>query len=602
MCFSNRMNPLVLTENLIDIIDQQSRESMQSSISIIDNEFKAKDIQIFNPARPTYFLSTDSDKKLNSILEEFKSMSTWSIESIFFVVDLTNGKYCKNAARVLQTLWDKELLLSFYVCSEPLSDTILIFTLNPYGPHAPQPWVKMETNDQLINRSTLFYQAYLNDDIICQNLTFDKTKVLEGYPVKAVETPKFKLNWTQGEAYGKEILKINPLNFKRRYFSTLFSLMNVTPIIYFDNDGYYVNGKVYGYLKSLVNGTHDIGMDTRQISAVSNKLIDTVQLYNENGLLIVIQKRKIEIHAENINNYYTIDIVTLSVFTLLITFTAILIYSKRFSDTVIDILQILLGRNIMTTLEPLSMRFVFVIATVVIFIVRPGLEQTLSALMSGPERYHVENLHDLHTLKYNIYTHTVFKHLIEDEKLWLGSEQKYLHYINTSSDFNCYHRILNDSNAACISSSITLLPAAIKYKNEIYTSGSQIFKTYSSYWTRRNWALKKRVNQITSRLTEFGIIEYWNRREHKYPMEKIKALKKIEESSELFQIDFDNLSFVNIFMAMMTILSILVFFIEICRRGGISFSQPRKKKLFLKQKIVIINKRIVILNKYIREP
>ncbi|CAG5108921.1 Protein of unknown function [Cotesia congregata] len=493
MCFSNRTNPLVLTVNLIDIIDQQSRESMQSPISIIDNEFKAKNIQIFHPARPTYFLSTDSDKKLNNILEEFKSMSIWSIESIFFVVDLNNDNYCKNAGRVLQTLWNKELLFSFYVCSEPLSDTILIFTLNPYGPHAPQPWVKMETNDQLVNRSTLFYQAYLNDDSICQNLTFDKTKVLDGYPVKAIEEtpPGFKLNWTKGKAYGKEILKINPLRFKRRYFSTLFSAMNVTPIIYLDDDGYYEKGKVYGFLKSLINGTHDIGMSTRQISMVPNKLIDTVKLYNELGLLIMTQKRKIEIHVENINNYYTIDIVTLSVFTLLITFTVILIYSKRLSVTVIDILQILLDRDIMTTLEPLPMRFVFVIATVVIFIIRPGLEQTLSALMSGPERYHVENLHDLHTLKYNIYLHTILEDYIDGEKLWLGSEQKYLHYKNTSSVFHCYHRVLNDSNAACISFVNKLLPAAIKYKNKIFTSRSQFFKTYYSYWTRRNWVLKK---------------------------------------------------------------------------------------------------------------
>lgn len=165
MCFLKRSNPLVLTENLIDIIDQNSRESMQYPISVINNEFQAKNIQIFNPAKPTYFLATDSDDKLNKILKEFESMMTWSIQSLFFIVDITNDNFCKNALQVLQILWKRELLSSFYVCNEPLNDRIVIFTLNPYGPHAVQPWIKVKTDDQSDTRQTLFYQSYTNGKI-----------------------------------------------------------------------------------------------------------------------------------------------------------------------------------------------------------------------------------------------------------------------------------------------------------------------------------------------------------------------------------------------------------------------------------------------------
>lgn len=391
------------------------------------------------------------------------------------------------------------------------------------------------------------------------------------------------MNGTQNKPYGEEIFKEEPPSFRSNFYPTLFSAMNVTPIVYYDGEGYFKDGKIYGFLIPLVNGSIDIGMNFRRIYTVPSELIDTIQFYTENGYLILTLRRNIEIPLEEVSDYYTIDVVVLLVFTLMITFVTILFASKRLSDPILDIFQMILGGGIMTPMKHFSIRFVFLISIVVLFILRPALEGTLSALISGSESYHVENLQDLHTLKYNVYVHIAEKKFFENEKLWIGSEKKFLKYTN-GSDINCYYRVLNNSKAACIAYSTTILPYAIKHKSKIHISESRIFKTYFTYWARRNWALKNRVNQITLRLTEFGIIDYWNWKNYKYPMKNLKDLEKIEDSSKLFQIDFENLHFGYVFMVIMIILALMVLSIEIYCGRKIRYRYNQKKKLCLKRK------------------
>ncbi|XP_057324945.1 uncharacterized protein LOC130667413 [Microplitis mediator] len=600
LCFSNRSNPLVLTDNLISIIDQDARKSITSTIIVINNKFKAKNIQTFNPSRPTYILSTDSNEQLDTFLREFESMVTWSIESLFFVVDFTDNNCCINASKVLQILWKKELLSSLFVCSEPHSDKIWLYAFNPYAPHAPHPWEEVKTVDKPDSRWTLYKRPYINDISFCQNLTFDKTKILDGYPLKTIGRPAYKKNWTSDEVYGKEVLKTEFPYFHGTFFSTLFSEMNATPVINFDDEGYFDKNESFGFLKLLVNGTSDIGTGLRRFYHVPPELIDTVKLYNEDGFLILTLKKKFELPLEVIEDYWTTDIIILSIATLLLTSVTIFINNNNsFRATFLDILRMILGAGIMTTLERFSMRIVFVIATVVLFILNPALGGSLSALMSNPERQSVENLQDLHTYKYHVYIHFVQKQFIDEENLWLGLDRKYLHFTNTT-DVDCDYRVLNDSTAACIAFSTRQIRGAKKYQKQLHVSDSLIFKTYFTFWTRRNWALKNRVDQIVLRLTEAGIINHWNSKGFSEPLKKLRAKEKLEESSEYFQIQLENVLFAIIFFILGSIFGIIMFITEIYLKRQVMRLEPPERKLKLRQKIVIINKRIVILNKYIK--
>ncbi|XP_057324944.1 uncharacterized protein LOC130667412 [Microplitis mediator] len=598
--FSNRSNPLVLTDNLISIIDQDTRKSIASPINVINDKFKAKNIQIFNPSRPTYILSTNSNEQLDTFLREFESMVTWSIESLFFIVDFTDNNYCINASKVLQILWKKELLSSLFVCSEPDSDKIWLYTFNSYAPHAPHPWEEVKTVEKPDSRWTLYKRPYINDISFCQNLTFDKTKILDGYPLKTTGHPIFKKNWTRNEVYGKEVVKTEFSYFPGMFFSTLCEKMNVTLVINFDDEGYFHKNETFGFLKLLVNGTSDIGMGLRHFAEVPAELIDTVKLYNENGFLILTLKKRFELPLEIIEDYWTTDIIVLSIATLLITSVTIFINNNNSSRaTFLDILRMILGGGIMTTLERFSMRIVFVIATVVLFILNPALGGSLSALMSNPERLSVESLQDLHTYKYHVYIHFIQKKFIDETNLWLGLDRKYLHFTNTT-DVNCDYRVLNDSTAACIAFSTRQIRAAKKYQKQLHVSDSFILKSYFTFWTRRNWALKNRVDQIVLRLTEAGIIKHWNSKGIYEPLKKLRAKEKLEESSEYFQIQLENVLFAIIFFILGSIFGIIMFIAEIYLKRQVLRLEPPERKLKLRQKIVIINKRIVILNKYIK--
>lgn len=162
LCFSDRTNPIVITKDLIDIIYRDSRDIDHPNVNIIDNNYKAKNIQIFNPAYPTYILSAQSTDELGALLNALKLSPTWSITSVFFIIGITE-KSCGGASKMLQVLWKLDLVSSYFVCHESDKDEIMmLYTYNPFTNQAPEPWVEVETFDKPDSRWTLYKQPYIN--------------------------------------------------------------------------------------------------------------------------------------------------------------------------------------------------------------------------------------------------------------------------------------------------------------------------------------------------------------------------------------------------------------------------------------------------------
>ncbi|CAG5075610.1 Protein of unknown function [Cotesia congregata] len=183
-CFSDRLNPVVITEELYDKIHKIPWEIVEPPTIILDNNFESKEIQVFSPRYPTYvLLVSGSIKKLKTLFDNLKSTTTWSVESYFFIVDVEN--FCENANEVLKLLWKLDLLSSFYLCRESDSDNLIIYNYNPFTNYAPYPWRSAETTSQEITeKGTLLYQYFDNDRRVCHNITFDKTKTLGDHKIK----------------------------------------------------------------------------------------------------------------------------------------------------------------------------------------------------------------------------------------------------------------------------------------------------------------------------------------------------------------------------------------------------------------------------------
>ncbi|CAG5077888.1 Protein of unknown function [Cotesia congregata] len=251
LCFSERTNPVVITDDLVDAIYGLSRDIDHPNVNVIDRNYQARQIQIFNRAYPTYILSANSASQLKDLLHALKSSPTWSIKSVFFIIG-TNAESCGNASKMLQVLWELNLISTFYVCYEPNNkELMMLYTYNPFTNRAPEPWAEVESTDRPDDRWTLYKQPYINDKGACKSFNYDKTKSLDGYEVKAVS--RSFSNYTRGKKYDIDSLQKHNKFEDDSYAETLFSALNVTPIIYYDQKGYRINHTASGDLKGLMD-------------------------------------------------------------------------------------------------------------------------------------------------------------------------------------------------------------------------------------------------------------------------------------------------------------------------------------------------------------
>lgn len=145
-------------------------------VLVINESFKAKIIKsYFNPRYPTYVLAVHSIKKLKIIIQEFATLSTWSIESIFFVVRYSEVNCDDEGRKVLEILWKMDQLTAFYICFKPgesidSTDT-MIYTMNPFSKRAPLPWKEVSHSRSISEsyqdqnkkkRPTLYKRLYKN--------------------------------------------------------------------------------------------------------------------------------------------------------------------------------------------------------------------------------------------------------------------------------------------------------------------------------------------------------------------------------------------------------------------------------------------------------
>ncbi|XP_057338523.1 uncharacterized protein LOC130676388 [Microplitis mediator] len=287
LCFPDKLNPAVITVDLIDIMFEISiNEVVNASIVTIDNDFKSTMMKWYYPNHPSYIVSTESDRQLKALLHEIKSTIIWSVKSLVFVV----GENCRKAMKVLRMVWDIEALESFYICRDQVNKTTMVYTFNPYTDRAPKPWtrVKKKTGD---NRWTLYRQTFKNDSESCQSYHFDKTRILDGYPVK-------------GYARGSDISsnKFTPEGLSSQIgnpyfvFENIFSMLNVTPVM-----NYHLYNLVFDLLqpddikKILNNITYDVWMDLEPLDLPHYEYFDIIPLYSEEGFTIVTNSRTIPI-------------------------------------------------------------------------------------------------------------------------------------------------------------------------------------------------------------------------------------------------------------------------------------------------------------------
>ncbi|XP_057324436.1 uncharacterized protein LOC130667058 [Microplitis mediator] len=552
-CLIERLNPLMISINLADIVYGNFRKSGPPPTIIIDQKFQTKDINLFPPAYPTYLLSAQSSKNLKSILLKLKLSSWWSTESIFIAVDDISEKSCEKAPKYLQTMWKLNLVTSFFICNENHSD-MMLFMFNPFADRAPNGWTKMKDLEIKKNNSwTIYKQKYSPGKNLCSSLFFDKAKFLDGYKINAVANANPQKKWTPGKAYNLTTMQDKLSSFTNKFFSTIFPLMNVTPSIDFDLPGNQINDTSHGFILKLVNGTHDIALNGRDLREYVN--VSYTYPLDEIEIVILTQHRKFLTPFEKICKFYSTGVILLSILVFLMTSLFLTFYFKQpFMYASLEVLRLALSAGILTPLRTSRIRIYFFTVFLLVLIINATFQGHLSAFLTKPERPTVDSFDDLVKFEYSIYLPP------SSEVLFQQFPESYRKYINRS-EWDCHQHVFNDPNSGCVGAASRLVDLAVS--NDSLHVSPYVFHLPNTILVRQDWPLKKKFDAINLRLFESGFLQLWNDQESRDPIKKLHFKEALLTKARYRPIEVDDLSFIYIIFIIGLILAIIAFIFEL---------------------------------------
>ncbi|XP_057329697.1 uncharacterized protein LOC130670340 [Microplitis mediator] len=536
LCYANTSNPIAITENLAKTLHKNLTDTTKAPVIIINDEFISKDIQLYNPTYPMYILSMTSQMELDALLSKLIDSPFWSIQSAFFVL-VESVKSCEeDSFQVLGLLWEFDLLSCVVVCSGTSTETTL-YTYNPFTKRAPDPWIEIEKNWFDHNRRpvTFYKQFFTNDHNICANLTFDKTKLLDGYPVTMAE-------YLPGGT--------------KFYLAQTFASLNTTPQpTVFGNDAFLV-------AEAVMQGKQDISGDLYADSVF--QFGDVVPVTFELSYVIVTQKRSFQPAFYEIKSVFDINgAIGIIIILLLITVLIILHNGYQVRLAILDVLKLLMSMGMDAPLDRLAMKLTFFTAFLFVFMFGPALEGQIFATLTRPPSQNVESLKDLYDQKYHVYyLQSVHNSILEEGSWKTEEEMKYLHPRPISFPVGrCLKLMMRDPEVACVIQNFHMLFWTRKF--DFHASKKFVFKKNYFYHSRLNWALGKRFYQRLLKFQELGLTERGGEPLYiRIASNKMKIAKRKEKMLNYDIIDAEDLTNLYIFLAFFQLLAVIIFGFE----------------------------------------
>ncbi|XP_053594220.1 uncharacterized protein LOC103570672 isoform X1 [Microplitis demolitor] len=533
LCFANTSNPIFISENLAETFQKNLSIKIKAPVIIINKNFIAKNIQMYYPTHPMYILSLLNYMDMYGLLIQLISSPFWSQKSKFFLI-LETRNSCNDAYDILSVMWKVQLLSCIIVCPRTDNETSL-YTYNPYTKRAPDPWV--ETNITWLTPRvillTLFNQSFTTDYKICETIFFDKTEILDGYPVKVGSTlnKTFELDFI-----------INSLNMTQQV--TYFGLYNITFLSVW-----------------IIQGNTDV---TTFGSSQENNMVHPVPMSLDGYFVIITQKASFLSVSSEIAQVLDINgVIAIILFVLLITFLIVLHNKYQIGLAVLDVLKMMMSMGINSPLDRLAMKITFFTGFLFVFIFSPLLEGQLLATITNPATYNMESLKDLYDHKYYVIYPMLIHDSILEKNLWdINNEEENEHisalFVYSDTDI-CLKYVIEMKNVACITSDFESIDYAVKHNLHI---SQPLLKKSNVCFTRPFWSLTDRFYYQALNLQEFGLLVEPSERKLRKFHDNLKKKKRIEKRVNYQPVDAVDLIYLYQFMAFFQFLAIIVFGIE----------------------------------------
>ncbi|XP_057335946.1 uncharacterized protein LOC130674592 [Microplitis mediator] len=585
LCFSHRMNPVVITEDLVKVFHGIT-DNKEGNISVItidksldwmkywyDSKF------IVYPSYATVILSGDSIKSkcfvlspnvfqcnsngISDIEKHFDYVNYWSITTTFLV----SGNQCDDASKALGWLWGKEISTSYFLCPNEFNNNTMIYTMNPFGDRAPKPWEKVEAQDKPCDMCTFYRMSFINDAEICSNVTFDKTEILNGYKLGVAMLPPKMLRKT------------------KVFFENLYSAMNMTPVYPIIKSGYL----------NLISG------DPLPLDYLWGGFRNIIPYFEQGGYVIVTQKQSFVPTLDQVmDSFFTRERIIMSSVILLVLFLMMFLNNRYdFGATVLDLVAFLLDMGISTPILRLSMRITFMSATLFALIFNPVLQGQVISLLSRPGHRNVQCLKELIDHDYRVYFRDrEITNKLRENRLWDDDSMVHVWDMlgrDVNQD-NCLSKVRNNSSAACI-----LDYTELEHIDQNLHYSKEFSNKYHVFYTDRHFPLNEKINKIALKLFETGHLNYAERREfHKILLERKRKIERIKELIKNNQLDLEDFELIYIMMTLATAWAIIIFGIEVLIKKIVTFLDKRakeseKRKLMIRETIASTVRRMAIV-------
>lgn len=561
LCFADRLNPIFISSELFELIYPTSIKTIETPIVVVDTNWEFKNAIFHHNSYPKYLLVGDTTEKLEFLLKKLKSSPFWSSKSKIFIVGTSEESCLRQASQFLEFLWTMDLLSSFYLCLTNQNYT-MIYTFNPFTNYAPHPWKEVEVTNKPDPRWTLynlrfiqgmglsfifyFIEAlikkniflFISDNEMCRLLQFDKSKLLNGYPVK---------------------ISVHHSNISFQFHSIVFKSLNLTDRLDYDLQFQ----KIRNFHNKFKTGKTDYTWNSNPLKRIHYNIENPIPSYDVLRFAIATKSRYIIstfIQIDSVIDPYT-GIFAISILLLIITLIA-LVNEYQFPAAIVDVYRLLLlDMAVNLPIQKFVMRIIFMLAFVFAFVFSPVLQGQVFALLTKPSYRNIETLQDLYNYNYHVYYDSNIHENIMDVGLWTtDDDKKYLHRVDNPFSLDCLELASHQSSVACISLSYNILRFASKYK--LYVSKDLIFPTYYVRFSRKNWALNDRVGQKVLHATQAGFFSYLKRKQVDNKLKRMNAIKRASESDKYDLIDESNLLAMYMFVATLFILAVAIFFFE----------------------------------------
>ncbi|CAD6227268.1 GSCOCG00006053001-RA-CDS [Cotesia congregata] len=550
-CFTNNSNPVMISEDLFD----NNWDPVRNSLIVIDRGFN-KQITGFLSTYPTYVLPFESIDNLKPVIDNLQRSQFWNIKSPFLMVGKELG--CLNARKVLEFMWNHDLLSVYYLCN--IQNSTMVFTLNPYARYAPAPWKLIDKFDESDKKLILFTLKYTKGPKICNSIVFNKTDYLENAEIRFID---FNEDKSYSEEENREFAKSIVKNGLKTPYINLYKIsasINATPTLEFIS----VEPQ-RSYAHEFADSRYDIYNRPELIDVTDYEYVDVILDYTtDKTFSIVTKKTDSLIRISEITNNVQFMIGS-SLILIMFAMLMVIINRDDVCLAVMDMMRLITGIALETPLNRLAMKLVFFFGFLFAFLIVPDFLGEMLSILSKPSKHNVETLRDLYERKFHVYYWESLKSDLMNEQLWITDEdKKYVHPVPYWAMQDCLFNVQKNSTIACLHETQFLLFESDR-RNGLYISTETSFKKQSVYWIRKNWPLKSKFDKmmLTALEPALGYTTFLKKNYIDKIVKKRVKKKRIEESEKYDQFDYDNLIFSYYFIGFLAALGIVIFGIEV---------------------------------------